>query len=110
MLYLISVAVDVIDDEVAFRVEHLDFIDIKRVEALHGLVGGIGDELQPRMPRGIDTGGENRVVLHVHLLVFAVVGHESTAVLLAGVELEAIGVLLLIVVAVHALSIDLIAA
>ena len=101
-LYLVTV--DVVDDEVALRVEHLYLVGMYRVEALQGAVRGVGYELELRMPGGVHASREQRVVPHIDLLHLPVVGDDGTAVVLAGVELHAVGVPLLVAVAVDALA------
>ena len=59
------------------------------------------------MPGGVDAGREDGVVAHVHLLQLAVVGDDGAATLLTGVELHALRVPLLVVVAVDALAFPL---
>ena len=80
------------------------------METLVSLVRGVDDELQPRVPGGIDTGREDGVVAHIHLLQLSVVGNDGAAALLTGVELHALRVPLLVVVAVDALALALEAA
>ena len=75
-----------------------------------GLVGRIDDELQPRVPSGIDASREDGVVLHVHLLQLTVVGNDGATTLLTGMKLHALRVSLLVMVAVDALSLLLEAA
>ena len=77
------------------------------MEALHGLVGAVCDELEPRMPRRVYSGREYGVVLHVHLLYLAVVCHHGTSMVVSCVELHALRVSRLVVVAVYALSVHL---
>ena len=95
--------VDVVGYEVALRVIHLYLVAVGGVEVLVGLVGGIDYQLEPRMPGGINAGREDRVTLHTDLLQLAIVGDDGAAVVLAGMELQAPGVVLLVVVAVDAL-------
>ena len=98
------ISLNVVDNQVALGVEHLNLVRVLHLKHLAGLVGGIDDELQPRMPGGIDASREDGVVLHAHLPHLAVVGNHRTAEVLTGVELHARGVVLLVVVAVDALS------
>ena len=77
------------------------------MEVLVCFVGGINDELQPRVPSRIDAGREDGIVPHVHLFDVAVVGDDGAAVLLSGMKLHAVGVVLLVVVAVDALTVVL---
>ena len=99
------VLVGIEEDEVALRVEHLNLVDVARMETLHGLVGGIGQELQRRVPSGINTGRKDAVALHVHLLHLAIILDERTAMVLASMELIAVGVVVLYVVAVDTLPV-----
>ena len=91
-------------NQVALRVVHLDFVWIDGMESLLRLVRGIDDELQPGMPGGIYAGREQVVVLHVYLAHLAIVGDNRSAQVLAGMELHPVGVVLLVVVAVDALT------
>ena len=104
------VALDIVDDEVALGVEDLDFVKVARVEGLLRLVGGVGNELEPGVPAGIDAGREDGVVAHVHLVRFALIDDDGASMALACVELHLLGVVHLVVVAVDALSVDLVAA
>ena len=104
------VALDIVDDEVALGVEHLNLVKVARVEGLLGLVGGVGNELEPRVPAGIDACGEDGVVAHVHLMGLPFVDDDGSTVALTGVELHLLWVVHLVVVAVDALSVDLVAA
>ena len=49
------VLLHVVGNEVAGRVEHLNLVQVAGVEAQAGVVGGIDDERQPRMPGRIDA-------------------------------------------------------
>ena len=99
--------VDVVGDDVARQVVHLNLVGVGGVETLEGLVGRIDDELQPWVPGGIDASREDRVVFQVHLLDLSVVGDDGTTPLLTGMELHALWVILLVVMTVDALSLDL---
>ena len=92
-------------DEVAFRVEHLNLVGIDAVEHLAGHVGGIDDEFERGMPCGIDTCREDGVVAHVDFLDVTIIGDDRSAHALTGVKLHPFGVVLLVVVAVDALSV-----
>ena len=74
------------------------------MEYLARLVCAVDDEFEPGVPRGIDAGREDVVVGHTDLLDGSIVGDDRSTVMLTGVELHAVGVVLLIVVAVDALS------
>ena len=97
----------VVGYEVAAGVEHLNLVVVAGVENLAGEVGTIDDERQPRVPGWIDAGREDGVVAHVDFAQVAVVVDDRAAVVLAGVELHAPGVILLEVVAVDALPLGL---
>ena len=79
------------------------------MEALLGLVGGVGDELQPRVPRRINTCREDGIVSHIHLVGLPFIYNDGSTVILACVELHLLGIVHLIVVAVDALSVHLVA-
>ena len=75
------------------------------MERMAGVVCRVGDVVVRGVPRGIDTGGEGRVGLEVYLADIAVEGHDGSAFVLAGMELQAVGVVVLHRVAVDALAI-----
>ena len=56
------------------------------------------------MPGRIDAGRQQRVVAHVYLLDGAVVGNQCATMCLTGMKLHAVGVALLIAVAVDTLA------
>ena len=56
------------------------------------------------MPSRIHTSRENRVVPHVHLLQFPVVGNHRTAMILTRMELHPVGIIVLVMMTVDALS------
>ena len=60
--------IHIIEDKVAFGIEHLNFVWMCRVETLHRLVGAVGNEFLGRMPCRIDTCREQGIVAHVYLL------------------------------------------
>ena len=98
------VTLHIVDNEVALGVEHLNLIEVGRMEALHGFVGRVGNELELGVPGRIDTCREQGLVAHVDLLHLSVVGNEGASVGLTGMELHALGVPLLIAMAVDALA------
>ena len=99
-----AVVLYIVGNEVAGTIENLDLIRIGGVERLVGGVSGVDDEWQRGVPCGIDAGREKRVVLHVDFAQLAIVGHNGAAKVLAGVELHALGIVLLVAVAVDALA------
>ena len=101
------VPLHVVGNEIAGRVEHLDLVQVAGVEALARVVGRVDDEGQPGMPRRVDASRDDGVVLHVDLPQPAVVVDDGAALVLAGVELHALRVVLLVVVAVDALAVQL---
>ena len=101
------VAFHVVGDDVALQVEDLDFVQVGGMESLMGLVGGVDDEVELWMPCGIDTSREDGVVFHVNLLDFSVVGDDGSTAFLTSVELHSLWVVILVVMAVDALSLFL---
>ena len=97
----------VIRDEVTFRVKDLYLVRIHQIEALVGRIGRVDDERQPRVPCGIDAGREDGVVLHVDFPDIPVVGDDGAAQVLTGMELHPLRTVVLIAVAVDALSLVL---
>ena len=98
------VALYIVGYQVTFRIEHLNLVGVCHLEHLAGLVRGIDNEFQPWMPGRIDTSRQDGVVPHVDFLNLPVTGNHRSAQVLAGVELHTRRVVLLIVVAVDALS------
>ena len=99
------VSLHVIDNDVALLVAHLHLVGVNSMEVLTGLVGSIDNEVQPRVPGWINASREDRVVAHVHLLQFAVIGNNRTTQVLTGVELHALWIVVLIMVTIDALAI-----
>ena len=99
--------VNVIGNDIARHVVDLNLIGVGRMEILERLVRGIDDELQPGMPGWIDSGREDGIVLHVHLLDVTVVGNDGATPLLTGMELHALRIPLLVVVTVDTLPFHL---
>ena len=97
----------VVSNDVALFVKHLHFVGIDGVEVLMRLVCGVDNEIERRVPGRIDTSREDGIVLHVHFLDLPVVDDDGAAVALTCVELHALRVVLLVVVAVDALSVTL---
>ena len=95
----------VVEYQVALRVEHLDLVQVARVKRLHGQVSGVGNERQTRVPRRVDAGRERRVGLQVGLDNLSVIVDDRAAQVLAGMELHALRVAVLVVVAVDALAV-----
>ena len=62
------------------------------------------------MPGRIDAGRQQRVVLHVDFAHLTVVGNDRAAMVQTGVELHALRVVLLVVMAVHTLARHILAA
>ena len=94
----------IIGYQVAHSVKYLDFIEVAGMEALTGLIRGIDDQREPRVPGRIDAGREDGVVAHIGLTQLAIIGNHSTPMELTGMELHATGVVLLVVVTIDALT------
>ena len=77
------------------------------MEALCRLVGGVYYHVQPRMPGGIDTGREDGVIFHIHLLHLAIIGNDSTSIILTGMKLHTRRIVLLVMVTIDALAVFL---
>ena len=101
------VLVNVVGNDVAGLVIHLNLVGVGDVEILEGLVGGIHNQVQRGMPGRIHTCREDGVVLHVDFLQLAVHGQHGSTIRLAGMKLHPLRVVGLIVVAVDALSVFL---
>ena len=71
------------------------------MEDLSGLVGGERHKGLRGVPAGIDTGGENAVVLDGNLMSLTTIGDDGAAVGSTYVKQHPLGVVVLIVVAVH---------
>ena len=93
----------VVGNEVAGGIEHLNLVAVGSMKALSGVVRRKDHEGQRGVPCGIDAGRDDAVVAHVDLAHLTVVGNDGAAHILAGVKEHAVGVVLLIVVAVDAL-------
>ena len=98
------IALHVVGYHVALGVEHLNLVRVCHLERLTRQVRGINDEFQPRVPGGIHTCRQDGVVAHIDFPHLAVVGDDRSAHVLTGVELHALRVKLLVVVAVDALT------
>ena len=94
----------VVCNQVTLRVEHLDLVGIGDMEGLESLIGGIDNQRKPGMPGRIDTSREDGVRSHIDLTHLPVIGNDSTAHVLTGMKLHAVRTVVLIVVAVNALS------
>ena len=88
--------------QVRIQVEHFDDLVRLDMEALAGIVGGVGDVLAGRMPVGIDAESERGVGLRVVGGHFTVHLQQRGAVVAADVEAEGIRIAAVVGVAVHA--------
>src|SRR5574344_1387350 len=75
------------------------------MKTLPRTVGGIYNQLQPRMPAGIHARADYRVALHVHLFDFSIVCNDGSALKLSCMELHALRIIVLVVMAVDTLSV-----
>ena len=101
------VVLHIVEDEVALAVLHLDLCPTLGVERLSGVVGGVCDEREGGVPRGIDTSRNGGVGLEVYLGGGVVVDNHGSAMPLTHVELHVMSVEVLIGVAVDTLSVGL---
>lgn len=102
------VAIEVIEDEVAGRIEHLHLVVMDGVEGLRGLVGRESDERQRWMPGGIDAGREGLGGLEVDLNWLTSIAYDECATpVLAHVEEHIACIIVLVAVTVDALALGL---
>ena len=94
----------IIGNQITGIIINLDLIGVVDMEILARQIGGIHNKRQLRMPSRIYTGRKDRVVTHIDLTDFSIVGNNRTAIVLTGMELHPVGIILLIVMTVDALS------
>ena len=94
----------IIGYQVAHGIKHLNFIKVTRMETLTGLVRGIDNQREPRVPGGVDTSRKDGVVAHVNLTQLAIIGNDGTTMELTGMKLHTLGIIHLVVVTVDTLT------
>ena len=99
--------VDVVGYQVALGIENFYLVMMGGMEALSRQIRGVDDQFEPGVPSGIDACREDGVVTHVYLFNMAVVGDDGATVVLTGMELHALGVVLLVVMAIDTLGLFL---
>ena len=98
------ILIDIIKNQVALRVLHLNLVQVFGVEGLTSLVGGESDEVVGRMPCRIDACAEGLICFEIHLPQFAIGHNHRTAKTLTHVEEHVVGLEVLVGVAVDALT------
>ena len=104
------VGCDVIENQVAGRIEHLHLVGICRMEYLVRLVGRKGNQLGGWVPCWIDARRDGIVALQIDLRYLAVVHDDGTSTGDPSMEEHVVGLVVLIAVAVDALAFWIVAA
>ena len=74
------------------------------MKRLAGKIGGVDNQRQPRMPRRIYTSREDGIILHVDFPNLPIIVDDGSSMSLSCMELHALRVILLIVMAIDTLA------